>query len=342
MDKEALEARKQAIKLDPDNITYHYNLQTQYEIMGMVKEVAESSRAIIRIAPDQSAAHYFLGNAYKRMGMYKEAVAPYKQSIRIDPDFMQTHYDLALIYVELGMHKEGIESYKQVIRLNPEHTNAHYSLGINYIFLQDRDSALEEHKILKDLDPELANKLLNMINEIRPVSIEDTLNSFDLGEYAYNEKLGNKAIELVKKTVTYSNDFGRKYTTQEHLEQVLQVDSSAFPKGWRAIDVSDSTYAVVFSYKSKDNNREVLLYHVLLKDKIVKQIHHKKTEQLTAYYNNISSTTTYPEKVYVVKHFKLTGLLLGKKENEKWYNKKLKELSNKEDEDIMGASTNKD
>ncbi len=62
---------------------------------------------------------------------------------------------------------------------------------------------------------------------------------------------------------------------------------------------------------------------------LIKQIHHKKTEQLTAYYNNISSTTTYPEKVYIVKHFKLTGLLLGKKENEKWYNKKLKELSEK-------------
>jgi hypothetical protein len=135
----------------------------------------------------------------------------------------------------------------------------------------------------------------------------------DLDQYAYNEKQGNNAIELVKKTQTTMSK--HKCTTEEFLEQAIRR-TSMFPVGWKAIDVSDSTFAVVFVYTHDDIKRGVWLYHVILKDQIVKKIELNPTESFVAYLDNLRNATTYPNGVYTTKLNTLRMMLLG----EKWLN----------------------
>lgn len=152
MYKESIEAFKEAIRINPNDATAHYNLAVSYSKLGMHKEAIDACERAIGIKPDFAEAHYNLGIAYDNLGMYREAIDAYKQSIRIEPDYGNAHINIGSAYGELGMYRESIEAFKQAIRIKPDDANAHYNLGVSYFMVNDRGSALEEYKILKKLD----------------------------------------------------------------------------------------------------------------------------------------------------------------------------------------------
>ena len=51
-----------------------------------VEEAIEAYKQAVKINPDDADAHYNLGLAYGISGMYKKAIASFKQAIRIDPE----------------------------------------------------------------------------------------------------------------------------------------------------------------------------------------------------------------------------------------------------------------
>jgi len=165
MYKEAIEAYKQAIRIDPNLAEAHLGLGLTYNNSGMYKEAIEAYKQAIRIDPDYADAHNNLGVTYYESGKYKEAIEAFKQAIRIDPDFAWAHYNLGLTYNNSGMHKEAIDAYKQAIRIDPDFVRAHLNLGLSYISLNDRGSALEQYEILKSLDTEMAKVLLDYIDK---------------------------------------------------------------------------------------------------------------------------------------------------------------------------------
>ncbi len=142
---------------------YWFFLGYNYGEAGLQKQEIEAYKQAIRIRSDYADAHNNLGVAYGELGMYKESVEACRQAIRINPDLAEAHNNLCLSYNKLGMYKESVEACKQAIRIKPDYAEAHLNLGINYLVLNDRISALNEYKILKDLDPELAKKLFNFI-----------------------------------------------------------------------------------------------------------------------------------------------------------------------------------
>ena len=161
--RKAIEAYKQAIRIDPDCAIAHNNLGVAYGKLGFYKDAVEAFKRAIRIDPDDASAHNNLGYAYGQLGFYKDAVEAFKQAIRIDPDDASAHYNLGATYGELGFYKYAIEAFKQAIRIDPYNINAHFLLGITYFLIGDRNSALNEYKILKELDIASANKLFDMI-----------------------------------------------------------------------------------------------------------------------------------------------------------------------------------
>ncbi len=161
--KDAIEAYKQAIKINPDNSVIHYNLGITYGELGRYKDAIEAFKQAIRIKPDYAEIHYNLGVSYFMLSRYKDAIKAYKQAIRIEPDYAKAHYNLGITCFKLARDKDAIEAYKQAIKINPDDAKAHYNLGITYFFINDKGSALEEYKILKNLDPKMANKLFNLI-----------------------------------------------------------------------------------------------------------------------------------------------------------------------------------
>ena len=138
-----------------------------YEEFGTYTKAVEAFKQAIRIDPDDADAHYNLGVVYGKLGFHKDEIEAYKQAIRIDPNNAHAHYNsyynLGIAYGQLGFYKDAIAAFKQAIYIDPDDPEAHYNLGITYILIGDRNSALNEYKILKELDIDLANKLFDLI-----------------------------------------------------------------------------------------------------------------------------------------------------------------------------------
>jgi len=138
-----------------------------YEEFGTYTKAVEAFKQAIRIDPDDADAHYNLGVVYGKLGFHKDEIEAYKQAIRIDPNNAHAHYNsyynLGIAYGQLGFYNDAVEAFKQAIRIDPDDADAHYNLGVTYILIGDRNSALNEYKILKELDIDLANKLFDLI-----------------------------------------------------------------------------------------------------------------------------------------------------------------------------------
>jgi len=132
------------------------------ELKSYIKAI-EAYKQAIRIDPDDAIAHYNLGISYGQLGFYKEAIEAYKQAIRIDPDDADTYTNLGCAYGQLGLYKDAVEAFKQAIRIDPDDTDAHGGLGLTYHLIGDNNSALNEYKILKELDIDKANELFDLI-----------------------------------------------------------------------------------------------------------------------------------------------------------------------------------
>jgi len=67
MYKEAEKEAKQAIRLDPNNATYHWQLAAIYERMGKLEEAKEEYQEVLRIMPGYSKAKRALKKIEKKL-----------------------------------------------------------------------------------------------------------------------------------------------------------------------------------------------------------------------------------------------------------------------------------
>jgi tetratricopeptide (TPR) repeat protein len=221
MYKEAIEAFKQAISIDPDDAMAHYNLGHAYGNLGMNKEGIEACKQAIRINPALSEAHYNLGLAYVKSGMNKEGLEAFKQAISIDPDDAMAHSNLGVAYGNLGMNKEGIMSYKQAISIDPDYAKAHSNLGAAYGNLGMYKEAIVAFKQAISIDP------------------DDAMAHYNLG-YAYgNLGMNKEGIEACKQAIRIDSDYaeahyilgcaygelGRYEEAIEACKQAIRIDS---------------------------------------------------------------------------------------------------------------------
>jgi tetratricopeptide (TPR) repeat protein len=116
--EEALTTLKKAIALDPDPRTY-YNLAVLYGKMERHGEAIEAARNATRLNPNYAEAHGFLALEYFLLKMYPEAVGEYKAGIRLSPDDPRMHFGLGNTHVLMGDKASALEEYKILRKVEP-------------------------------------------------------------------------------------------------------------------------------------------------------------------------------------------------------------------------------
>jgi len=90
---------------------------------GMHKEAIEAIKKAIRLNPLPPDFYWrFLGQAYCHVGMYEEAIAASKEALRRYPDAILTHILLAQVYALSGREKEARAEVEEILRINPRYS----------------------------------------------------------------------------------------------------------------------------------------------------------------------------------------------------------------------------
>ena len=161
--KEAKDAFKEAVKLDPDFAQAHYHLGLAYRELGDMNFALRAFEEAKRINPDLEEVHYSLGLVNMEMGLDQAAIQAFKDVLRINPGNADAHYKIGKVYLGQHSKKEAKLAFVEATNIRPDFAEAHYELGSIYIMFNDIDSAFDEYRLLIDLDRKLAYKLFNQI-----------------------------------------------------------------------------------------------------------------------------------------------------------------------------------
>ena len=163
--KEAAEAYRQSIKLDPYNAAdAYYALGLVYRDWSKPDDEIQAYKQAIRLRPDYTVAYERLGSRYLRSKKFNEAVEIFRQLAALKPGDANAPNNMGEAYLELNRLNDAVESFRQSIRLKPDFGKAYYNLGRTLLAQGNRDGALEQYTILTNIDPDYAEKLNNLIN----------------------------------------------------------------------------------------------------------------------------------------------------------------------------------
>ncbi len=161
----AIDAYKEAIKLDPKFTAAYFNLGlalAKNDFDGAIDAFKEA----IKLDPKYAPAHDRLGNALHRKKDLDGAITAYMEAIRVDPKYAPAHCNLGIVLAAKGKIDGAIAAYREAIRLDPKYTPAHCNLGIVLAAKGKIDGAIAAYREAIRLDPKYAPAHVNLGNAL--------------------------------------------------------------------------------------------------------------------------------------------------------------------------------
>ncbi|MBN1866953.1 tetratricopeptide repeat protein [Candidatus Sumerlaeota bacterium] len=130
--QEAIEAFREALRLDPEYYPARHGWGVALQRMGRTPAAAEQFEAALRLRRVTGQAHaqilVDLGIALAEMGGLEEGVRRFEESLRIDPKSDSARNNLGVVLVRLGRLREAEAQIAEALRLNPDNPEAQANL----------------------------------------------------------------------------------------------------------------------------------------------------------------------------------------------------------------------
>ncbi len=124
----------------------YYESGTGLYASGKLEEAIEAFKQATKLQPDDPQTHYMLGMAYSKSKAYKESFESFKRAIRFWPDWPQAHFRLGVISYVLGRRSESVKAYNNLLRLESPLANS-----LSRIIKDDNQATLAEGVTASDL-----------------------------------------------------------------------------------------------------------------------------------------------------------------------------------------------
>ncbi|MEW6455196.1 MAG: tetratricopeptide repeat protein [Acidobacteriota bacterium] len=120
---EAIEAFKKMIEIQPQSFSGLKNLGELYGLKKDFEEASKYFKKAVEISPNDPEAYYNLGACLMNNADYKGALEAFKKSIEVQSDYGASYYQLGLLYVNQSMMEEAIKAFEKFIQLSPDDPN---------------------------------------------------------------------------------------------------------------------------------------------------------------------------------------------------------------------------
>jgi tetratricopeptide (TPR) repeat protein len=143
---EAIQAERDAVKLDETNYTANYQLGRFLLRTGnkdLLQEAANRLKKALEIDPRQYEVRFELIAAYREMGDTASAIAQLDILEDAKPSDARVNYVSALLYVDRGDMNLAIAGFREALRKDPNLYGAWQDLGLAYVKLNRWTEAVE-------------------------------------------------------------------------------------------------------------------------------------------------------------------------------------------------------
>ena len=121
-EKEAVEAYKEAISLNPKLASLYRNLGISLSILGNNEEAIEMYRKAIALDSEDFTPYHGLGDSLLELGRNEEAVEAYRKAIALAPQKAGPYSGLGYALKNLNRNAEAIKAFRQFIARADKYT----------------------------------------------------------------------------------------------------------------------------------------------------------------------------------------------------------------------------
>ena len=143
----------------PESADLHNVLGTAFAAKGRSQEAITEFREALRLDPDSATAHWNLG---VRLASPQEALDHLRRSVQLNPGNGQARYDLATSLLESRQYEEAADEFREALRLMPNSVKAHNNLGVTLASQGKLDEAIDQFQQALILQPEFADARRNL------------------------------------------------------------------------------------------------------------------------------------------------------------------------------------
>jgi tetratricopeptide (TPR) repeat protein len=149
----AIEAYRQARRLDPRDFRWAYFLARLLEITGAPpEEVVAAFDAARELNPGYVPLLVRRGDAFQRLARHEEARRSYEEAVARDPRFARAHRGLGQILTALGKDSLAVQHLETAVELRPEDGASWASLAAARARAGDRAGARAAQARARELD----------------------------------------------------------------------------------------------------------------------------------------------------------------------------------------------
>ena len=150
---EAISEYEEALRLEPDNALFHYDLGAALAEKGSIEGAIREYRATIKLNPRSSMARNDLSTTLFTQGDFDESIVQAREAVRLNADLSQAHYNLGLALEEKGQNDAAIKELTEAQRLDPGDADTHYEIAFNLDHMHRDDEAIAEYRQALRLNP---------------------------------------------------------------------------------------------------------------------------------------------------------------------------------------------
>jgi tetratricopeptide (TPR) repeat protein len=146
-----------------ENADEYFLLGCNYENSNSYKEAVEAYKESLRMNPNFLDAYINLGVVYYKLGKYADAVEAFKEAVKINPNSLPVYNKLGTTYMIRGAYAQALDTFKKAVEIDPNNAEAHFNLGLAYFLTGDKTAAFEEYVTLRDIDKERSEMLRDIL-----------------------------------------------------------------------------------------------------------------------------------------------------------------------------------
>lgn len=155
---EAFDDLKRAVELNPKNADYRANFGYVLWKIGKAEEAINAEREALRLDEKNYTANYQLGRFLLRAGdekLLSEAAAKLKRALELDPRQYEVRFELLAAYRELGDTAAALGQLDILQEALPSDARVNYAAALIFIDRKDVKSAFEAFREALRKDPNL-------------------------------------------------------------------------------------------------------------------------------------------------------------------------------------------
>lgn len=123
----------------------------------------ESYKEALLLNPNDLTSNYGLSNSFYMIGEYQEALNYIEQSIVLDSDNVELLNNKARILMAMGFYKESKELYNSVLNAEPYNINSKSGLAELRVVTGDIEGSLKEFEDISDFSPVSRRLMLSLV-----------------------------------------------------------------------------------------------------------------------------------------------------------------------------------